>query len=416
MHNIVIGHGNLMADPAQSNMEKAVLPDGVSVQLFVDGGRGIVFGSSLTLFGQLEPAEVFGHDLWDGTCVNVSVCDCEHLDDARLVQQIADEFPSWNLIRPNQDGYPDSISLCDNRTGMCPTTQEELATAQHNCGGLLSHLRGQIVWIACSSLRGNAVPDRSDFDAVHQQILLSVTTEEQDFACSVSERGLVIGDARHTAYGAYVRDAVRAECYLTVGNTLEDGNGRTMLYVQECPAEYKAMVESELKRIMSGVGGDYYVEWGMYRSVTPEETEEGLIIRDLPSRGGAGTDGGHVNPVVKPKDKILSDFVDLWRSTQVTPTDRELLRRVLNDSGYYRHFRGVVLILSKLDAEKQPADFDVWLDKFCRKNGLGNESQSTLALVFQNGSVTTALEEVMRLELGDVTRKALAERLTPNYF
>ncbi|RSS79754.1 hypothetical protein [Streptomyces sp. WAC06614] len=171
MSYILLGHGDLLvhrgAPPCSG--ESIVVPRGTTIQLYTDGGQGLVIGpDELDVWSQVFCAAAVDA----GTGLHNLVL---HGGDDLANDQLASDLErgGHTLIRPGVDGMPDPIRLCTGTPRTCPPPVDPFGEeVTHDCGGLLGLLgrlpgpQGVVHWLECASItdtrRPVTTPERAE--------------------------------------------------------------------------------------------------------------------------------------------------------------------------------------------------------------------------------------------------------------
>lgn len=277
MGYILLGHGGLELDGGfPEGMGTVAIPAGTTLQCYSDTGQALVYGAK-----QLDVWEHLATP-WppmDSTNVtyNLTLSSAKELWDEELKNNPS--FAGHTLIRAGVDGVPDPIRLCNGTPQTCPTDPRQVAAGRtHTCDGILGTYKGELYWVACTSVEGgdDAVitaarggtqedvglglnPDQehdafSDdglleydvaaADARNQAVLKALDDGEETYFLQGGPV-VLIGDGHDNAAirALYVQDYEQGSIRITKGGMLSSGK----LIVTGCPDE--AAFEEAIGRI-----------------------------------------------------------------------------------------------------------------------------------------------------------------------
>jgi hypothetical protein len=156
MGYILLGHGGLDLDAGAipEGMGTVAIPAGTTLQFYSETGQALVYGNKeLDLWAQLQTP-------WpalDSTRVtyNLTLSSAKELWDDELKNHPS--FAGNTLIRAGVDGVPDPIKLCNGTVDTCPTDPRQvLAGKTHTCDDVLGTYKGDLYWLACTSIENSA--------------------------------------------------------------------------------------------------------------------------------------------------------------------------------------------------------------------------------------------------------------------
>jgi hypothetical protein len=152
MGYVFLGHGALNIDPSVTpqDMEWVAVPQGTTIQFYADTGQTLCYNhKELDAFSQLTRHL----DPVDSTHVtyNLLLYSAKELWDEELKN--SPNFGGHTLIRAGIDGVPDPTRMCTGTRDTCPTDPRQIASgATHNCDGILAKFKGEMHWLACTSI------------------------------------------------------------------------------------------------------------------------------------------------------------------------------------------------------------------------------------------------------------------------
>ncbi|MFE5540634.1 hypothetical protein ACFQ78_33525 [Streptomyces sp. NPDC056519] len=154
MGYILLGHGgHYPQDITPPEMECVAIPLGTTIQYYSEAGQSLAYGSyELDRWDSLRAP-------WpplDSSCVTLNM---ELQGAAEYWDEDLENHPELGghqLIRPGVDDVPDPFVMCDGTPLTCPTRPDQVLVEgmDHQCDGILGRLRGELFWLACTTLFG----------------------------------------------------------------------------------------------------------------------------------------------------------------------------------------------------------------------------------------------------------------------